>query len=243
MLNQKDIDQIHKRLDNGEEVFLYYVAHNVELREEAKDEHIYKSKSDFRVIKIKITDVYNAWNEYMNFINNPDEYHEEIEEEYYSSGRHLVGDFTSYPAYEKYIHYYIVKNEENNNKAFNSRFPSIIYGHRRKIYKRDGSIIMQNDPTIMDLNYTNNPSYYGVNEQEVINLINNGSLSWKYNKVDNNSLLETDGIEYRYTTTDWYIFEIDNFPRTEKPLINVNQQCAYFLDINSAFEYLYQLRS
>lgn len=240
MLNQKEVDLIHQKLDNEEEVYLYYIAHNVELREGIRDEHIYKSKSDFRVIKIKITDIYNAWKEYLNFVNNPNEYHEEIEEEYYSSGRHLVGNFTSYPAYEKYIHYYTVKNEENI-KFFNSRMPSIIYGHRRKIYKRDGSIVMQNDPTILSLNYTNNPEYYGYNKDYVIDMINNGLLDWKY--VVNDPAFITDGIEYRYGTTDWYIMEIENFPRTEKPLINVKEQCAYFLNIDDAFEYLYQYRA
>ena len=242
MITQKEVDKIHQDLDNNREVYLYYVAHNIELREQILDEHIYKSKSDFRVIKLKLTDISNAYMEYLNFINNPDQYHEETEEEYYSSGRHLVGDFTTYSPYEKYIHYYTVKNEEiDNARPFNSRMPSIIYGHKRKIFNRDGSYNMKNDPSPISLNYTNNPEYGDIPTSDVKDLINNDLLSWKYLRF--NIPAVSDGVKYDYGTSDWYILDIENFPRVEKPLINVKQKCAYFLDINEAFEYMYQLRS
>ena len=239
MLNIKDIDSIHQKLDNGEEVYLYYVAHNVELREELRDEHIYKSKSDFRPIKIQITDINNAYFELLDFENNPDDYYEETEEEYYSSGKHFVGDFHSYPAYEKHIHYYTVNNKYKNISE--SRIPSIIYGTRRKIYKRDGTFVMQNDPSPIVLNYTNAPSYYGYTTRETIEKINNGELNWKYIKY--NIPVNVDGIDYSYATSNWYILDIKNFPRVEKPLINQNEFSAYFLDLNEAFEYVYQLRA
>ena len=51
MLTQYNIDKLMQSIQNGEEVFLYYIAHNIELREGIIDEHQYKSVNKFKPIK------------------------------------------------------------------------------------------------------------------------------------------------------------------------------------------------
>lgn len=230
MLNQLDIDRIKQRLSNGEEVYLYYAAHNIELREGILDETIYKSVNKFRAVKIRITDINNAYFELMRFEQFPLDFHTEEQIEWYD-------------AFTKYIHYYTVPNSYNidSGEVFYTKMPSIVYGHRRKIFRKDEEPIEMNDPSPVVPLFTNNPSYLDLYEDEVKSIIASGLLNWKYLKLD--TPLITDGIPYTYVTSDYYILDIADFPRTEKPLINVNQKCAYFLDLCDCLNYITQLEA
>ena len=64
---------------------------------------------------------------------------------------------------------------------------------------------------------------------------------WKYIKCNPATLIGN--VQYNYLTSDWYILDIEEYPRKEKSLVNVKQKTAYFLDIDEAFEQLYQLRA
>jgi hypothetical protein len=230
MINQQELDNIVLRLQNKEEVFLYYVAHYIELREGIIDEHQYKSVNKFRPVKVKITDVNNAYTEVLRYKNHPQDFHIETEEEWYDE-------------ITKYIHYYTVPNDSpfKYDLNFNSRIPSIVYGYRRKVYKNDGAEEEFNDPSIVVPIYTNNPEFGDLRGTELKNAISEGKLDWKY--IYTETPIETDGIEYNYITSDYYILDIENFPRTEKPLINVKQKNAYFLNICDAFNYIKQLEA
>lgn len=227
-----DLDIIKQRLQAGEEVLLYYVASFLECREELIDEHMFKSVPYFNIIEIKCTDVVNAYYELLEYYKNPDNYHVEQEITYTN------------PNY-KYIKYYTVKNKEASyDKDFTSSMPSIIYGKRRKLLMHQGGedIIKEfNSPSPVKPIYTNNLEYGDLQGAALQDAINNGSLDWKYMKVD--IPIEDDGIEYFYITSDYYILDIQNFPRTEKPLINVKDYSAYFLDVNDAYNYKKQLEA
>jgi hypothetical protein len=232
MLNQYDIDIIKQRLQNDEEVYLYYVANLIEIREGVLDEHIYKSVPQYTVIRVKCTDVVNAYSEVLNFKNNPDNYHVEEEETYITPSN-------------KYIKYYSVPNKkESYDKDFTASMPSIIYGYRRKIISRhNGEDVISefNEESPVKPIYTNNPEYGNYNSQQIKDCLDTGLLDWKYMKVDKPII--DDGIEYYYIYTDWYILDIENFPRTEKPLINTKSYSTYFLDIYDAFNYKKQLEA
>ena len=73
----------------------------------------------------------------------------------------------------------------------------------------------------------------------VLDRFNNGDLDWKYQKLETNRLI--DGIAYQYLTSDWFILDIENFPRVEKPLVNVRQKTAYFMNNTDAQYYLKEL--
>ena len=229
MLTQYNIDKLMQSIQNGEEVFLYYIAHNIELREGIIDEHQYKSVNKFKPIKIKLTNIVNAYIEYRKFKQNPENYHTEVEEEYYD-------EFT------KFYHYYTVENESDSFiKGFNSRIPSIIYGYRRRIFEFDKEPRDINDPSPVIPIYTNNISYGDLFDDTLHQAQNNGLLDWKYIRVDEPII--NDGIEYYNITSDYYILDIENFPRVEKPLINVKHNNAYFLELSDAFNYLRQLEA
>ena len=227
MLNQRDIDLIMQDIQSGKDVYIYYVAHHVELREGLLDEHIRKSVSQFKPVKVKITGIKNAYFEYLNFLNNPENYHTESEEVYYDP-------------VTKYIHYYTVPNgKESYSKDLNSRLPSAIYGYRRQIIV-DGNTAKEHiDPSPVKEVYTNALEYGDLVGTDITNAFNNGKLDWKYMKLDNMAIV--DGIEYKYITSDWYILEIENFPRPEMPLVNIDQHCAYFRDLADAFYDIDQL--
>lgn len=232
MITQKELDKIVQKLQNNEEVFLYYAAHYIELREGIMDETIYKSVNKFRPVKIKITGVQNAYFELLRYLNHPLDFHVETETEYFD-------------AFTKYIHYYTVPNmKEPYDKPFVSRMPSIVYGYRRRVYNiKNGVTDFKdfNDPSPVVPYYTNNPQYEGYNDTALQDAINAGKLDWKYMKLDDP--LEDDGILYYYITSDYYILDIENFPRTEKPLINVKQKSAYFLDLCDCLNYITQLEA
>jgi hypothetical protein len=232
MLNQYDIDIIKQRLQNGEDVYLYYVASLIETREGLLDEHIYKSVPHYTVVKVKCTDVVNAYFELLNFKNNPDNYHIETEETYLAPS-------------SKYIKYYSVPNKkESYDKDFTASMPSIIYGYRRKLIEHkcgEDKITEFNEESPVKPVYTNNPEYGDLHGQALQDALDTGLLDWKYMKVD--APIYDDGINYYYIYTDWYILDIENFPRTEKPLINTKQYSTYFMDIYDAFNYMRQLEA
>lgn len=230
MITQRELDQIVQKLQNNEEVYLYYIAHYIELREGIIDEHLYKSVNKFRPVKIKITGVNNAYREVIRYLNHPQDFHTETEEEWYDPCT-------------KYIHHYTVPNDQpfKFEKGFNSRIPSIIYGYRRKIYNKDGISEEFNDPSPVVPIYTNNPEYGDLKYDALMDALWSGKLDWKY--IYTEIPVETDGIEYHYITSDYYILDIEDFPRTEKPLINVKQKNAYFLNVCDAFNYIEQLEA
>lgn len=228
MLNQINIDNLMKTIQSDGEAYLYYAAHMIEPREGLLDEHIYKSSAKFKVIKLKLTDIQNAYFEYLNYLNNPSNYHIETEESYY--------DLKT-----KYINRYIVPNgEKSYTKDLNPRLPSIIYGYRREIYD---TVTHKNkevtDDSPVKVLYTNLLEYGS--DTNAIQAFNDGLLNWKYKKLNKKEIV--DGIEYQYITSDWYILNIENFPRSEMPLINVKQISAYFMTLEDAFNYIEQLNA
>ena len=229
MLTEKDLDLLMQQIQSGQDTYLYYVAHMIEPREGLMDEHFFKSSSKFKVIKVRITDIQNAYFEYLNYVKNPSNYHVETEESYY--------DYKS-----KYIHYYTVPNaKESYDNEFNPRMPSIIYGYRRKF--RD--LVKHEDKEMSDVSpvkikYTNALYYGDKNSDEVTDAFTDGKLDWKYKKLNNPELV--DGIEFNYITSNWYILDIKNFPTVEKPLINTQQYCSYFRNLVDAFNFLEQLK-
>lgn len=230
MLTQKDVDLLMQEIQSAGEATLYYVAHMIEPREGILDEHIYKSNSKFKVIKITVNDIINAYFAYLDYYNNPTNYHTETEICYYD---HLY----------EHTNFYVVPNDNNSfDLPFNSRLPSIIYGYRREILDTVHHTIKEiSDPTPVKANYTNTIEYADYTAGEINEAFEAGLLDWKYMKLDN--LAESDGIEYNYVMTDWYILSVTNFPRTELPLINTKQQCAYFLNKDAALNYIEQLEA
>ena len=83
MLSQYDLDSLMQTIQADGSVDIYYVAHMIEPREGILDEHIYKSSSKFKVIKVTLTDIYNAFFELLYFLDHTDEYHTEEEDSYY----------------------------------------------------------------------------------------------------------------------------------------------------------------
>lgn len=229
MLSQLDIDNMMLDLQAGKTVYLYYIAHKVELREDIIDEYDYKSKSKFNIIRLELEDINNAYFEYLNFIKNPNNYHEETEISYNDNNTQITN-------------YYNASNDTETNKFFNSRMPSIIYGHRRQIYdtiNHQTKII--SDPSPVKSKYINTLEYGLMSASDALAAFNSGLLSWKYKVLD--VLADIDGILYKYVTSDWYILDIKNFPRIEKPLICVNANSAYFTNLDKAFSYMEQLEA
>ena len=109
MLTQADIDSLMKTIKSGEPAYVYYVAHMIEGKEtNMLDEHSYKSVSKFKVIKVEVENIQNAYFEYLNYINNPKNYHIEEEEYYYHPSA-------------KYLQYFVVPNstmEEDDDGTF-----------------------------------------------------------------------------------------------------------------------------
>jgi len=237
MLTQANIDALMKEIQTNGYAEIYYVAHMIEGREtNTLDEHTYKSVSDFKVVKVKVDNIKNAYIEYYNYKKNPDNYHEESEECYYDKNT-------------KYIHYFTVPNGETSyTKDFNARIPAIIYGYRRKIGDSDEAII---DPSPVKEVYVKKPVYGNTVYDENVDLIKN-NLDWKYIDLEGTATIDDD--EYGFVTSDWYILNLVNYPMIEKPLINVNQFSCYFMSENvpkgqidpgliNAFDYIEQLKA
>ena len=229
MLKEKDIDTLAIRLQSGIDAFVYYIAHRSECREGYIDEYAYKTNTNFRVLKQKVTGINNAWFEYLKFVSNPENYSTEYEEAY-------MDEFT------KYVYYYNTPNTTPPYQApMNPRNPSIIYGVRRILYKSGIVVGNYTDPTPIKPKYTNVLTFGSLSSNEIQTKYDNGLLDWKYKTLDNP--IVTDGIEFKYLTSDWFILDIENLTRTEKPLINTKQKTAYFMTVDDAMSNLRQLRA
>ncbi len=224
MLTQFDIDELQQQIQSGNKPELYYVCHMIEPREGVIDEAKFKSVSKFKVIKIKISEISNAYFEYLNYKNNKNKYHEETEEVYYDM-------------FKKYIHHYTVPNEPSGNKDINPRMPSIIYGYN--IENKDGSLT--NIPSPVKAIFTNELEYGSLKGNDLKNAYNNKKLEWKYMTLNKKEIV--DGIEYKYVTSDWYILKCVNFPRTEHILINIKDKTMYFRNLQDAFNTIEQLEA
>lgn len=227
MLSQADIDSLMQTIQSGEPAYVYYAAHMIEGREtDILDEHSYKDVSKFKAVKVQVENIQNAYFEYLNYLNNPDDYHIEEEEFYYHPSA-------------KYMQCFITPNgKDSYDKDINPRIPAIIYGFIRKVYNRD-VIVNVHDPSPVKPVYTNAPEFGNKTSSEVMESLISGKLDWKYMMLDPAAIV--DGIEYSYLTSDWYILTLKNYPTIEKPLINVKQHSGYFIDIQDAFRYIEQL--
>ena len=235
MLTQLELDSMQMKIQNGEIPEIYFVAHYVECREGIIDAEQYKSVPRFKVIKIKISEIQNAYFELLNYHYlggiNGEYYHIETEEEYYDENT-------------KYIHYYAVpnNNKDGYTKPLNPRMPSIIYGYLRKQVNTDGDVLqVLQEPSPVKEIYTNELEYGDLRGDNLKTAYTEGKLKWKYMTLDNAQIV--DGIEYKYITSDWYILKCDNFPRTEHILINTKNKNAYFTNLSDAFNYMHQLEA
>lgn len=230
MLTQSDIDGLMDLIQYDSPAYIYYIAHMSEVRQTSStDKCVYKDISDFKVIKVRVSDIQNAYFEYLNYLNNPDDYHTESEECYYAPD-------------SKYMHYYITKNlDDNYNLDINPRIPSIIYGCKRLIYTINGYTNEVTDPSPIKPIYTNSLEYSNKTKEQVNSDFDNNKLNWKYIKL--NSPESVDGVDFNFVTSDWYILTLQNFPTIEKPLININRCNEYFINIDDAFRYIEQLKA
>lgn len=226
MVTERDLDLLMQTIQSGSSAYLYYVAHEVELREGYVDELAVKSNPKFRIVKTRVTAVNNALFEYQNYQSHPNNYQTESE--------------TTYPDTEhEYVFYYTIpKNQSSYNKPFNPRMPSVIYGTRRHIYRGTTLISQYNDPSPVKEVYTNNITYGDYSHATALSNFNTGKLNWKYKKLS--TPVVVDGISFSYLTSDWYILDVD-LPRTEKPLVNIKQKTAYFTSLENAYSYLKEL--
>lgn len=227
MLSQADIDTLMIMIQSNTPAYIYYAAHMIEGREtDILDEHSYKDVSEFKVVKVEVQDIQNAYFEYLNYVNHPENYHIEEEEFYYHPSA-------------KYMQCFVTPNNKTSySKDINARIPSIIYGFDRKVYD-EGVIKEIHDPSPVKAIFTNALEYGEMKTDKVAAEIKSGNLDWKYMKLDSPEIV--DGIEYNYVTSDWYILTLKNYPMIEKPLINIKQHSGYFLDIQDAFRYIEQL--
>lgn len=229
MLTQYDVDKLMQEIQENGSCKLYYTAHLVETREGFLDEYIYKSVPKFKVIELECTGFNNALFERFNFADHPENYHTEEEICFY--------DINS-----KYIHYYTSPNtQESYTELFNSRMPSIVYGVRRKYYKNGEFVKEYNDPSPIKEVYVNALEYGDYTRAQSNSAFEANKLDWKYKKLENKE--DVDGVLYDYVTSDWYILDINNFPRVEKPLINTNQKTAYFTSHEAAEFAIQQLNA
>ena len=228
MLSQFDIDSLMDKIIKKQSAYVYYVAHMIEGREtDILDEYSYKDVSKFKVVKVEVEDIQNAYFEYLNYKNNPDNYHIEEEEFYYHPSA-------------KYIQCFVTPNaRENYKKDLNARMPSIIYGYSRKVLDKDGIFKEVKDQSPIKAIYTNKIEFLDLSENEIFRSMQPDDFNWKYIKLDDPAIV--DGIKYNYITSNWYILSLKNYPMIEKPLINVNDHSAYFIDIQDAFSYIEQL--
>lgn len=224
MLTHLEIDKIVKGLQEGAPQYLYYVAHYVETREGVIDESQYKSVPRFRVIKTKVTNITNAYIEVLRYEQNPQLYTTETEIEMYDANI-------------EYEHTYIIPIPDKSYKnPLNPRKPSIIYGVSKSYTAENGdTLISLGDSPIKPI-YTNALEYAGMTDGHVKDAYSKGNLSWKY--ITLNAPAIVDGIEYKYITSDWYIIETEDFPRTEYPLVKAGDKCAYFMNPEDAFNFI-----
>lgn len=216
MLNEYEIDKIMQKIQNNEPVYIYYVASESEGRAILNPD-IYKSCNRFKVIKLKVSNIKNAYFEYMNFINNPDNY--------------VKSSYSVFDNDAKYTYYYSYKKDESM-----PYIPSIIYGTAIGTEEN-----IDYDPSPIKSVYTNNPLYGDYNFNSVENALNTNKLDWKYLRLE--SPINIDGIDYRYVTSNWYILDVEGFTFIEKPLINVKQLSSFFMNMDDAYNYIEQLEA
>lgn len=216
MLKITDLDYLANLINKGYKPSIYYVANLIETREGYLDELIYKSVPKYKAIRLTLTGIENAYFELLNYQQNPENYHIEEEDCFYSPT-------------DRYKHYYVVPNDpESFTKAFNSRMPSIVYGVKKTLYRAgelEQDFMM---PSPVKEIYTNNLEFLDYSLEGVTDAYNQGYLNWKYYTIPDGGK-DVNGVNFKYITSDYYILDIENFPRTEKPLINVNQKTAYFM--------------
>ena len=229
MLTENQIDKLMQSIRGDGNSYVYYIAHRVECREGYIDELVYKSVPKFRVLKLKVRNIINAYFELLKFKNYPGNYHTESEETYLEDG-------------SKYVYYYTVPNgSDHYTKDLNPRIPSAIYGVRRILW-REGKVVGDySDPSPIKEVYKNNLSYGDYKPNKVLTELNAGRLAWKYLKLDEPLLV--DAIKFNYVTSDWYILDIENFPRTEMHLVNTKQKTAFFMTNEEAQSYVKQLEA
>jgi len=263
MLSEYDIDKIYDDITKKTRSKIYYVAHNIERREGVADENIYKSVSDFCVVEIYVSQVKNALFEYLNYLNNPSAYAMSYEDVWYDRKTkyrqyYIMSPLQSrsfYHVQQDMYNYQNGNDEElvnyggmiyggngdttfrNDSNTYLSRTPSIIYGYQKgSINMSDGNI---KNTTVIESPikplYTNNPTFLGESTEYT------SYLNWKYKPLDPPT--SVDGIEFRYTYSDWYILVIDNFARTEDALVKVNDKNAYFINLDDAFNHIDQLKA
>ena len=227
MLTQKDIDNLKLKIQSGETPTLFYVCDYNETRNNNERNAGYKTDHKYKVIEVKIKDIHNAYYEYLNYINNPGDYHMEEEIEHYD-----------YMTDHSFIRKYIVKNpEEYYTKDLNPRIPSSIYGERKIYDAADGGKLQYDTPSPINVLYTNKLEYGDLVGNDITAQYNKGNLNWKYMHLEEKAIV--DGIEFEYLYTDWYYLETINFPTVEYPLINVrNKKCSYFLTLEEAWEFV-----
>ena len=223
MLTERDIDILQQQIQDGQKPTLYYLCHFIETREGYIDEAHYKSIPRFKVLEIKINKIENAYFEYLNFVNNEENYHVESEIEHYD-------EFTTY------IHYYTVPNKEKVSNGITTVMPSAIYGYRRQTIQNGEVISDYSDKSPIIPIYTNDIIYGDLKGDDLTAALDNKKLDWKYLKLDKPAKVDAVG-EYHYVTSDWYVIECENFPRTEHILINTHDKTAYFRDIHDAFNF------
>ena len=92
MLTQNNLDLLMQNIQAGKKTYIYYVASLVETREGYIEELKYKSVPEYKVVKLNLTNIENAYIELRNYKNHPEQYHVEEEECYYD-------------IYTRYVHY------------------------------------------------------------------------------------------------------------------------------------------
>ena len=230
MLTQYEIDTIMKTLQSGEKVYLYYVTHMIESAENLLGIDNYKSNPKFKIVKIEVKGIKNAYFEYLNYRMNPSNYHIESETCYYdNTGKHN--------------NYYIVPNSTGPYEyEINPRIPSIIYGyvHQEEYDESTGEITQKIDDSLIDFVYTNSIVYGDDTPNEAFNAFIDGKLDWKYRALMD--AVAIDGVAYQYIMSDWYMLDI-SLPRIELPLINTHRSNSYFINLNDALGYMEQLEA
>ena len=229
MLNEKDIDKLKALIDVDGTASVYYLASRVERRESYIDEVAYKSDPAIDIVKLQIGNITNALWEVLNYNQFPSEYHTESEL--------VIIDHDN-----SYQYYYTVPNAVaiDSGKPFNARMPSAIYGCRRVRYKGTQIIGDYHDPSPVQTSFTNTISFGTLEPSLVLEMYQNGRLDWKYRNAPENTVV--DGIPFKYMTSNWYILEIDNFPRTEHHLINTKQKNAFFIDVDDALSWRQEMQ-
>lgn len=223
MLNELDIDHLKEKIDEDGEATAYYLASRVERRESYIDEATFKSDPEIDIVQIKIKSIMNALWEVLNYNEHPTEYHTESER--------VVIDHDNF-----YDYYYTVPNGlDSYSKPFNPRMPSAIYGCRRVRYKCSQIIGDYHDPSPVQTIYTNLMTFSDLIPAEVLDMYNCGDLSWKYADAPQDTVI--DGIPFKYMTSNWYILDVANFPRTEHHLINIHQKNALFVNMDDALSW------